>query len=441
MTRRCRADEAENDEDWSGADPIGPRPPIVTTIAICNLSGQLVAGTEVARPSYFQQDTQLGPAGVEPTLSIVPLSYRSPSVAAPSSSAWLGIDIFWERLDEALSRVDTEPALAELCLTAVSDRVPAEGISISRCIKVATDRPDEPRLRPWHSRGHCPLSPDLVAHLVGILGARAVAKPIVVDRQVSQSRSWPYPEVRQAIVRAVRRGSEIWGFLTVYNHFEDAEFDPAVAQRVDQVAQLLEAHLERVGRSREAAALGDAMVDVFLRCLQQHDVTTYEHSRRVATTALALASYLGCDDSDRRIVHAGALLHDIGKIRVNRSLLRKPGDLTSEELETLRRHPQLGYDLLEPFEVCRDWLPIVLLHHEQPDGRGYPWGLADEEIPWMARLVAVADSYDAMTRDRDYRPGCDHHQAINLFEAGLGRQWDADMVRAFFESEAWSAHS
>lgn len=183
------------------------------------------------------------------------------------------------------------------------------------------------------------------------------------------------------------------------------------------------------------------MVDVFLRCLQQHDLTTYEHSRRVATTALALASYLGCEDSDRRIIHAGALLHDIGKIRVNRSLLRKPGELTSEELETLRHHPQLGHDLLEPFEVCRDWLPIVLLHHEQPDGRGYPWGLTGEEIPWMARLVAVADSYDAMTRDRDYRPGCDHPQAMNLFEAGLGSQWDADMVRAFFASEAWSAHS
>jgi len=442
MASRCRADEAENDEGRSGADAISQRPPIMTSRAICRLSEQLSAGTEFAGRSFFlHHDTQLGPAGVESTLSTVPLSYRSPVVTGPSSSAWLGIDIFWERLDEALGHLDSEPALAELCLTAVLDRVPAEGISINRCGDAASNPPDGLAARAWHSRGHCPLNPDLAVHLVGILGAREVARPIVVNRQVSQSRSWPYPEVRQAVVRAVRMGRNVWGFLAVYNHFEDTEFDPAVVQRVDQVAQLLEAHLERLDRARESSALGAALTDVFLRCLQQHDATTYEHSRRVANSASILAAHLGCDDSDQKIIQAGALLHDVGKIRINRSLLRKPGDLTGAELEMLRQHPQLGHDLLEPFEACRDWLPIVLLHHEQPDGRGYPWGLSGDEIPWMARLVAVADSYDAMTRDRDYRPGCDHQQAVALFEAGLGSQWDESMVRAFFASEAWAVHS
>jgi putative nucleotidyltransferase with HDIG domain len=354
---------------------------------------------------------------------------------------WLGIDVFWERLDETLREVDSESALAELCLTAVLDRVPAEGISISRCIVDGLPREAEAGSRPWHSRGRCPLSPELAGHLVSIVGAGDVAKPIVVNRQISQSRSWPYPEVRQAIVRAVRRGAELWGYLTVYNHFEDVEFDAAVTQRVDQVAQLLEVHLERVGQAQESAALGEVLLDVFLRCLQQHDPTTYEHSQRVASSAVAVADFLGCDAATRRIIRSGALLHDIGKIRVDRALLRKPGELNAQELDTLRQHPQLGHDVLEPFEPCREWLPIVLLHHEQPDGRGYPWGLQGDEIPWVARLVSVSDAYDAMTRDRNYRQGCEHPEAVALLEAGSGSQWDGDLVRAFFAARAWLAHS
>lgn len=354
---------------------------------------------------------------------------------------WLGVDVFWERLDETLRQVDTQLELAELCLTAVLDRVPAEGMSISRCSVDGLSREAEPTSRRWHSRGRCPLQPELATHLANIVGAGDVAKPILINRQISQSRSWPYPEVRQAIVRAIRRGTDLWGFLTVYNHFEDAEFDSAVTQRVDQVAQLLELHLERVGRAQESANLGDVLLDVFLRYLQQHDSTTYEHSHRVASTAVALADFLGCDAATRRIIRCGALLHDIGKIRVDRTLLRKPGELNAEELDLLRRHPQLGHDVLEPFEPCREWLPIVLLHHEQPDGRGYPWGLQGDEIPWVARLVAVADAYDAMTRDRNYRQGCEHHEAVALLEAGSGSQWDGDLVRAFFAAQAWLAHS
>ncbi len=341
---------------------------------------------------------------------------------------------FLERLDFALERVDSEPELVEVCLTRFNERLPAEGMAIQR-LGLATESSSQlasqaPSHAGWHSRGRCPLEPNLADNLAGILQAARVPKPIVVNKMVSQSRSWPFPEVRQAIVRALRKGDQVWGYLSVFNHLEDAEFDRDAAWWVEAIAQAFEQHLLRLESQRAERDLGISIAEMLLRSLQQKDHVSYEHSLRVGELSLLLAQSLGCSGAEQETIYLGAALHDIGKLAIDGALLRKPGELSSADLERLREHPQLGHDLLKCFESLTHLLPTILFHHEQPNGGGYPLGLELDQIPWAARLVAVADSYDALTRDRPYRQGCTHDRALGILRNGAGAQWDTEMVRA-----------
>jgi HD-GYP domain-containing protein (c-di-GMP phosphodiesterase class II) len=133
-------------------------------------------------------------------------------------------------------------------------------------------------------------------------------------------------------------------------------------------------------------------------------------------------------------MYMAGLVHDIGKIGIADSVLRKPGRLTEAEFEHIKLHPELGYKILKDIKQLSDVLPVVLHHHEQWDGRGYPHGLAGEQIPFLARICAVADAYDAMSSDRPYRKGMPEEKVVRIFKEGAGSQWDADVVNAFFRA-------
>jgi HD-GYP domain-containing protein (c-di-GMP phosphodiesterase class II) len=135
-------------------------------------------------------------------------------------------------------------------------------------------------------------------------------------------------------------------------------------------------------------------------------------------------------DDQIHVLRVGALLHDIGKVGVPDQILQKPGPLTVEEFEILKQHPVIGRRILEPCEGFQRFLPIVELHHENHDGTGYPWHLADTAIPMEARIVHVADAYDAMTTDRPYRRGMSHDVAIQRLRTMSGTQFDPDVVHA-----------
>jgi HD-GYP domain-containing protein (c-di-GMP phosphodiesterase class II) len=126
------------------------------------------------------------------------------------------------------------------------------------------------------------------------------------------------------------------------------------------------------------------------------------------------------------------LLHDIGKIGVDDNVLRKSGRLTDAEYEHIKRHPELGYKILKDLKRLSDVLPSVLYHHERWDGRGYPHQLAADGIPLFARIIAVADSYDAMASDRPYRKGLPEETVDEIFRKGAGTQWDDQVVTTFF---------
>jgi putative nucleotidyltransferase with HDIG domain len=161
------------------------------------------------------------------------------------------------------------------------------------------------------------------------------------------------------------------------------------------------------------------------------DVYTAGHSRRVSKDSTAIAKFTNLSRRDVEIARTGALLHDVGKIGVPDEVLQKSGPLTREEYELVKQHPSIGKRILENVEAFRDYVPVVELHHENHDGSGYPWGLAGEEIPIAARIVHVADAYDAMVTDRPYRKGLCHAAAIEILRANAGSQFDPQVVNAF----------
>jgi diguanylate cyclase (GGDEF)-like protein/putative nucleotidyltransferase with HDIG domain len=156
------------------------------------------------------------------------------------------------------------------------------------------------------------------------------------------------------------------------------------------------------------------------------------HSRTVASLALALARRLGVDGEELEHIHVAALLHDVGKIALPEAVLNKPGPLTAEERALVERHPVIGYELIRDLGIARA-ATFVLHHHERWDGQGYPHRLAGPEIPFGSRIILVADAFDALTSDRAYRRGVSMDAAIHEVQSESGRQFDPLIVAALHE--------
>ena len=201
---------------------------------------------------------------------------------------------------------------------------------------------------------------------------------------------------------------------------------------------------EQLRGQMRAAVEGFAMLDALVTAVGAKDRYTRRHSEDVMGYALEIASALdlaptrGLDEPTRRIVAVAALLHDVGKIGVPDAVLRKPGRLTEAETETVRQHPSMGAVIAGAVPGLEEMVPGTLAairhHHERWDGGGYPDGLRGEAIPFIARLLAVADSFSAMTSDRPYRQGMDVANALRLLEEGAGTQWDPTCVAAFLRA-------
>lgn len=164
------------------------------------------------------------------------------------------------------------------------------------------------------------------------------------------------------------------------------------------------------------------------------DTYTKGHSTSVSRYSEALARAINLPEKEINRIMLGALLHDVGKIGIPENVLKKEGPLSDEEWDIMRQHPDIGVEkVLRPNISLRDLIPIVKYHHERIDGRGYPEGLSGKDIPLAAKIVAIADTYHALTSDRPYRPGMSIEKAIAILEEGAGSQWDADLTRTFIQ--------
>ena len=176
---------------------------------------------------------------------------------------------------------------------------------------------------------------------------------------------------------------------------------------------------------------GFSMLDALVTAVDNKDRYTSRHSEDVMDHCLLIARALGIDEKAQSTVAVAALLHDVGKIGVPDAILRKPAKLTDEEFTAVKQHPQMGAVMVASVAGLEETVDAVRHHHERWDGGGYPAGLAGEQIPLMARLMAVADAYSAMTTDRPYRQGMSRKQALSILTEGAGVQWDPDCVQAF----------
>lgn len=167
--------------------------------------------------------------------------------------------------------------------------------------------------------------------------------------------------------------------------------------------------------------------------IEAKDVYTRGHSERVSRRCLQLADHIGLNSREKKALQLAALLHDIGKIGTPENILNKPGSLSNEEISRIREHPQNGFNILKPLEELSESLPGILHHHEHYDGGGYPAGLKDEEIPIQARLIAVADVFDAFTTERAYRAPISPAEALAIMEKQAGKQLDPYCVAVFKE--------
>lgn len=177
-----------------------------------------------------------------------------------------------------------------------------------------------------------------------------------------------------------------------------------------------------------------ALLETLAQALDARDPYTAGHSQRVAGYAYGIAVELNLPREQAEVIRAGAQLHDIGKIGIPDAVLLKPGPLTAEEFGLIKLHPQIGRRILEKALGFESLLEIVELHHENFDGSGYPYGLAGENIPLEARIVRIADAYDAMTTRRSYRSAFAPDVALEAIRVGSGREFDPAAVEAFLNA-------
>lgn len=188
-----------------------------------------------------------------------------------------------------------------------------------------------------------------------------------------------------------------------------------------------------------AAPLDDprcAHLQGLIAALEARDADTCGHSDRVAQMATCLATRLGLATAARQEIYLAGLLHDVGKIGIPDRVLHKAGRLDPDERKLIEQHPEIGYRMLSSIDGLESILPGVRHHHEAWDGSGYPHRLQGKRIPRMARIIAVADSLDALVSNRPYRNGLDADTADGILRDGAGRQWDPAMIEAYTATRA-----
>jgi putative nucleotidyltransferase with HDIG domain len=239
------------------------------------------------------------------------------------------------------------------------------------------------------------------------------------------------PSASPGFLAAPVRHGAVLGALVVAGHPDGftADDGEVVSGLARSAAVALDNALHHEQFLNFFAHVSNLLVDV----LDRMDVHYPGHSHRVAAFSDMVSRRLGMSEEERRQVHFGGLLHDIGKIRLDPEILQIEGKTTPEQWRQIQKHPELGAEILRPITLWEDVLPIIIAHHERWDGKGYPRGLAGEEIPVGARIVAVAEVFDVISRPGPHVPTRTIEQALAEIERCAGTQFDPEIARLFVE--------
>ena len=238
-------------------------------------------------------------------------------------------------------------------------------------------------------------------------------------------------DIGSAICAPVMSKDEVIGVLNVNRKGGSELFTTENKHVVTSFAGQLGIAIEnaRLYTDLEGTFLGT--ISALAAAVDAKDPYTYGHSNEVTIHAVSIAEALGLEPDEIQMIRIAATLHDIGKIGIDGAILLKPGRLTEEEREIINRHPAIGADILAPLDFLREAVPLVLFHHERYGGGGYPSGISGEAIPFGARIISVADSFNAMISDRPYREGLSLEAARKELRDNAGSQFDPAVVDAF----------
>jgi response regulator RpfG family c-di-GMP phosphodiesterase len=321
-------------------------------------------------------------------------------------------------LDEVMSTV-VESAMTELHADVVSTWLDdGEGGFFERQQVRHTDfRTDAviPALKPAALCAHFGADPMLLEH--GAKGARFFAEE-------------PPLPLQSFIAVPLRMKQRLCGWIATSSFTGGKRFDEGQRKLLSIIGSRAAAAIENARLYEDLRATFQQTIQGLAKAIDKMDRYTSGHSDRVAVYATFLAVRLGLSAEQIEIVRQSALMHDIGKIGCVLNL-NKPGKLSMQEYEIFKKHPGFGRDILDPIKFLHPLIPGVHLHHERWDGRGYPLGLKGNDVPLMARIIAVADTYDAMTSDRAYRRALPHEIAIAEIERCASSQFDPEIAAEF----------
>ena len=196
---------------------------------------------------------------------------------------------------------------------------------------------------------------------------------------------------------------------------------------VDELRKKLSKMSDRVNRTLLES------IYAFAKTMQAKDYYTGEHAENMVSIVTKISEKLNLSSAEIENLKHAAILHDLGKVGVPDDILHKNGKLTKEEYEIIKKHPQTGAEIIRPIHFLNKLIPIILYHHERFDGLGYSAGLKGKEIPLGARIVAIADVYQALVSDRSYRKAYDKKEALEIIREGSGTQFDPEIVNVFMQ--------
>jgi HD-GYP domain-containing protein (c-di-GMP phosphodiesterase class II) len=342
------------------------------------------------------------------------------------------------RVSELLSEARDTQRLCDATLQAILEVLPADRSAVVlRRADAATGGVEVLAARSrTESSEPFAVSRTLVADVVA-RGVSVFAHDASSDPRFIQGQSVVGQHVRSVMCVPLRTTDEILGALYVDSLSGPARFSEPDLELLAAIGNQAGVAMHRVRLLGELEHLLLDTIKAIAATIDARDGYTHRHSERVAAVTAQLGRELGLNEGERETAELSALLHDVGKIAVPDSILNKPGKLTAEEYAEMQKHPAHGARILENIQsaTIKAVLPGVQYHHERWDGSGYPEGLKGEDIPFLGRLLGVADFYDALTSARAYRGAMPPHDVIRLVEEGAGRHFDpaiaAALVRLF----------
>ncbi len=356
-------------------------------------------------------------------------------------------------LDKAILRAQSAESIANLAIRRVADMVPAQRIALAvfdvggQTASIIAAHPPGPA--PWPTGKTYAM--DALGGLGGLIHELRQGKPLTLNRQSTDLPPFLVPIVQQLgmptlhMVPVMAQG-EIIGSLNLWTddaHEIAPEHLAIAGEAANQIAVGLESARIRDALRQHAAELEQRLADtenvlfVLAAAVEAKDPYTEGHLRRLEEYAVEISMALALPSHTTTDIRRAALLHDVGKIGIPEAILNKPGPLTPEEYDTIKGHTIIGERICRQLSDGADVGPVVRGHHERWDGAGYPDGLKAEAIPLGARIIAVADAWDAMTTDRPYRKALPEDDAWQTLRQGAGTQWDGKVIEAFAASQAY----